>query len=179
MLSAQDACLVLIDIQEKLLPVMAEPERVAKNAAILVQVAKALDIPILWCQQVPRALGPTVDALASLLEGVEPGEKSAFSCCASELFLTQLAEIRTKTAILCGIETHVCVFQTARDLLKKGLSVHAAADATSSRTPENKQIGIDRMRQEGAVITSVEMCLFELLRDARHPKFRELVKLIK
>lgn len=179
MLTPQNACLVVIDIQEKLLPVMAEPERVVKNAAVLIEVAKALDIPILWCQQVPRALGPTVDELTGLLEDVDPIEKSSFSCYGAENFLVKLDEIQPKTAILCGIETHVCVFQTAADLLRKGMDVHVVADATSSRTLENKQIGLDRMKQQGAVITSTEMCLFELLKDAQHPKFRDLAKLIK
>jgi nicotinamidase-related amidase len=87
--------------------------------------------------------------------------------------------LKNQTAILCGIESHVCVFQTARDLIQHGLYVHVVADATSSRTNENKAIGLDRMAKEGAVITSTEMLLFELLRDAKHPQFRELAKLIK
>jgi nicotinamidase-related amidase len=179
MLTSLNACLVVIDIQEKLLPVMAEPERVVKNAAVLIHAAKALDMPILWCQQVPRALGPTINELTGLLEGVGPIDKSSFSCCGEENFLVKLDEIQPKTAILCGIEAHVCVFQTAADLLRKGMDVHVAADAVSSRTLENKQIGLDRMKQQGAVITSTEMCLFELLRDAKHEKFRDLAKLIK
>lgn len=179
MLTPQDTCLVIIDIQEKLLPVMAEPERVVKNAAVLIQIAQALNIPILWCQQVPRALGPTVNELNSLLEGVEPIEKSSFSCCSDKNFLARLDRLNPRTAILCGIETHVCVFQTAADLLRQGLEVHVVADANSSRTLENKQIGLDRMKQQGTVITSTEMCLFELLRDAKHEKFRDLSKLIK
>lgn len=179
MLDPQDTCLVIIDIQEKLLPVMAEPERVVKNAAVLIQIAQTLGIPILWCQQVPRALGTTVHELTRLLEGVEPIEKSSFSCCGEEKFIAKLDETKAQSAILCGIETHVCVFQTAADLLRQGLEVHVVADATSSRTLENKQIGLDRMKQQGTVITSTEMCLFELLRDAKHEKFRKLAKLIK
>ncbi len=179
MLTPLNACLVVIDIQEKLLPVMAEPERVVKNTTVLIQVAKALDMPILWCQQVPRALGPTVDELTGLLEGVDPIDKSSFSCCGEETLIAKLDETKAQSAILCGIEAHVCVFQTAADLLRKGMDVHVVADAVSSRTLENKQIGLDRMKQQGAVITSTEMCLFELLKDAQHPKFRELAKLIK
>jgi nicotinamidase-related amidase len=179
MLTPETTCLVVIDIQEKLLPVMAEPDRVVKNTGIMIQIAKALDIPILWCQQVPKALGPTVNELTLLLEGIEPIEKSSFSCGGNETFITKLDAVKPKSAILCGIETHVCVFQTAMDLRQKGLAVHVVADATSSRTLENKHIGLDRMKQEGATITSVEMCLFELLKDAKHPKFRELAKLIK
>ena len=179
MLTSENTCLVVVDIQEKLLGVMAEPEWVVKNTAVLIQIARHLNIPILWCQQVPRALGPTVGELASLLAGVEPINKSSFSCCGEEAFLAKIDELQARSAIICGIESHVCVFQTARDLIQHGLSVHVVDDATSSRTSDNKDIGVNRMAKEGAVITSTEMLLFELLRDAKHEKFRELVKLIK
>jgi len=179
MLTIENTCLVLVDIQEKLLPVMANPEQVARNAAVLIQIAQALDIPILWCQQVPKALGPTVAELAALLDGVEPIDKSTFSCGGDETFMKRIDDLKVQTAIVCGIESHVCVFQTAMDLIQHGLYVHVAADATSSRTNENKAIGINRMAKEGAVITSTEMLLFELLRDSKHEKFRELAKLIK
>jgi len=179
MLTIENTCLVIVDIQEKFLPVMANPEQVARNAAVLIQIAKALDIPILWCQQVPKALGPTVGELFSLLDDVEPIDKSTFSCGGDEAFMKRIDELKLQTAIVCGIESHVCVFQTVMDLIQHGLYVHVAADATSSRTQENKAIGINRMAKEGAVITSTEMLLFELLRDSKHPKFRELAKLIK
>ena len=179
MLTTQNTCLVLIDIQEKLLPVMNDPEQVVKNTSVLIQAAKSLDVPILWCQQVPKALGQTVGELSSLLDGLEPINKSSFSCGGDEQFIEQIDALKPRTAILCGIETHVCVFQTATDLIQKGLDVHVIADATSSRTQENKGIGINRMAKAGAVISSTEMLLFELLRNARHEKFRELAKLIK
>jgi nicotinamidase-related amidase len=179
MLTSENTCLVIVDIQEKLLGVMAEPERVVKNTAILVQIARALDIPILWCQQVPKALGPTVGELSSLLADIEPINKSSFSCCGKESFLARVNALKARSAILCGIESHVCVFQTARDLIQHGLYVHVVADAISSRTQDNKAVGVDRMAKEGVVITSTEMLLFELLRDANHEKFRELAKLIK
>ncbi|MHC4950371.1 MAG: hydrolase [Planctomycetota bacterium] len=179
MLTAESTCLVIIDIQEKLLRVMQDSEQVVKNTTILIQIAKALDIPILCCQQVPKALGPTIEELSSLLTGVESINKSTFSCCGDETFMRKVDRLKLQTAILCGIESHVCVFQTAMDLIQHGLYVHVVADATSSRTHENKSIGINRMAKEGAVITSTEMLLFELLHDAKHEKFRELSKLIK
>ena len=179
MLTAENTCLIVIDIQEKLLPVMQDPEQVVKNTSVLIQAAKSLSIPILWCQQAPKALGSTVGELSSLLEDLEPINKSSFSCGGEEPFLARIDELKAASAILCGIESHVCVFQTAMDLIQHGLYVHAVADATSSRTNENKAIGINRMAKEGAVITSTEMLLFELLRDANHEKFRELAKLIK
>jgi nicotinamidase-related amidase len=179
MLTAQNTCLILIDIQEKLLSLMNAPEQVVKNTSVLIQVAKALDIPILWCQQVPKALGPTVGELSSLLAGVEPINKTSFSCGGDERFIEQIDALKPRTAILCGIEAHVCVFQTAMDLIQHGLYVHVVADATSSRTQGNRGIGLNRMAKEGAVISSTEMLLFELLRNAKHEKFRELAKLIK
>jgi len=179
MLTAQNTCLVVIDIQGKLLHVMTNPEQVVKNTAVLIQAAKALDIPILWCQQVPKALGPTVEEVSSLLTDVEPIDKSTFSCCGDEAFMDRIDQLKPQTAILCGIESHVCVFQTAMALIQHGLYVHAVADAICSRTQENKTIGLNRMAKEGAVISSTEMLLFELLRDAKHPKFRQLAKLIK
>jgi len=179
MLTAENTCLIVIDIQEKLLPVMQDPEQVVKNTSVLIQAAKSLSIPILWCQQAPKALGPTVGELSSLLEDLEPINKSSFSCGGDEQFIEQIDALKPWTAILCGIETHVCVFQTAMDLIQKGLDVHVIADATSSRTKENKDSGINRMAKEGAVISSTEMLLFELLRNAKHEKFRELAKLIK
>ena len=179
MLTPENTCLVIIDIQEKLLPVMAEPERVVKNTAVLIQIAKALNMPILWCQQVPKALGPTVEEVACHLESVEPIDKSSFSCCGDEAFVAKLDEIKSQAAIVCGIESHVCVFQTAMHLVQKGLDIHVVADAISSRTNENKQIATGRMTKEGITVTSTEMLLFELLQDAKYEKFRELSKLIK
>ena len=172
-------CLVVIDIQEKLAAVMHERERLIKNSSIVVQIAQVLSIPVLWCEQAPRALGPTVSPLCDVLGGQEPIEKTSFSCCGQEAFETGLAQISPKTAILCGIESHVCVFQTAADLVQRGLGVHVIADAVSSRTKENKEIGLGRMAALGAVISSVEMLLFELLKDAKHEKFRDLAALIK
>lgn len=179
MLTIGNTCLVVIDVQEKILHVMQNPEQVVKNTAVLIQMAKILEIPILWCQQVPKALGPTVEELSGLLADVEPINKSSFSCCGDASFVAKVDELEAKSAILCGIESHVCVFQTARDLIQHGLYVHVAADAISSRTDENKRIGINRMAAEGATISSTEMLMFELLRDAKHEKFRELAKLIK
>ncbi len=179
MLRTEDTCLIVIDIQEKLLAVVQNPDQVVKNTSVLIQVSKSLNIPILWCQQVPKALGATAGELSILLEGIEPINKSSFSCAGDVQFMKQIDKLNTRTAVLCGIESHVCVFQTASDLIQKGLEVHVISDATSSRSHENKEIGINRMAKEWAVISSTEMLLFELLRDAKHEKFRELAKLIK
>ena len=179
MLTPQDTCLVVIDIQEKLHKLMFNRDQVETNSAILIKVAHALNIPILWCQQVPAALGPTIQPLASLLTDQSPFDKVTFSCWGDEAFAAKVEEIKPRTAILCGIETHVCVFQTAMNLIEKGVDVHVIADATSSRANENKQIALHRMAKAGVTLSVTEMCLFELLRTSKHEKFRELAKLIK
>ena len=179
MLDVKQCCLVVVDVQGKLAQLMHGREALFKNIQILIQAAKILDIPILWAQQCPAALGPTVPDIAELLTGNEPINKSAFSCCGDETFNTRLNELSRRQVLLCGIETHVCIYQTAVDLLCKGFAVDVPADAVSSRTLENKQIALQRMAGLGVNISSVEMALFELLRTAEHPKFRQIAKLIK
>jgi nicotinamidase-related amidase len=176
---SQSCCLVLIDVQEKLAAVMHDRERLIRNCAILIEMARALEIPVFWCEQTPKALGPTVSELKNLLSGNHPIEKTSFSVCGEAAFNQRMEEIGRPVVILCGIESHVCVFQTAADLLGRGLGVHVIADAVSSRTAMNKEIGLARMSGAGAIISSTEMLLFELLKDARHEKFRQLAALIK
>ncbi len=179
MLDVQKCCLIVVDVQGKLAQLMHAREALFKNIQILIQAARILDIPILWCQQCPAALGQTVPEIAEHLAGNEPIDKSAFSCCGDATFNSRLNELRRDQVLLCGIETHVCIYQTAVDLLAKGFHVDVLADAVSSRTLDNKQIAIRRMARYGINITSVEMALFELLRTAEHPKFRQVAKLIK
>jgi len=179
MLDVQKCCLVVVDVQGKLAQLMHAGEVLFKNIQILIQAAKILNIPILWCQQCPAALGPTVPEIAEPLAGNEPIDKSTFSCCGDEAFNAKLNKLARNQVLLCGIETHVCIYQTAVDLLARGFHVDVPADAVSSRTLDNKQIAIRRMAGRGVNITSVEMALFELLRTAEHPKFRQIAKLIK
>jgi nicotinamidase-related amidase len=188
MLDIQNCCLVVVDVQGKLARLMHDKESLFKNIQILIHAAKILNTPILWCQQCPESLGPTVSQIAELLSGVEPPNvlvgggpinKASFSCCGSDQFNAKLNELSRQQVLLCGIESHVCIYQTAIDLLRKGFSVDVIADAVSSRTPENKQIAINRMSAEGVKISSTEMALFELLKTADHPHFREIAKLVK
>ncbi|MBN1804342.1 MAG: isochorismatase family protein [Sedimentisphaerales bacterium] len=179
MLDIEDCCLVVVDVQGKLARLMYDKQVLFQNIKVLIETAKILEIPILWCQQVPDALGPTLPEIAELLSGNEPIDKSAFSCCGAEQFNVKLNELNRQQVILCGIETHVCIYQTAVDLLRKGFKVDLIADAVSSRAVENKQTGINRIAAEGANISCIEMALFELLRTAEHPKFRQIAKLIK
>ena len=179
MLDTEKCCLVIVDVQGKLAQLMHEKEKLFNNIEILIKGAKALDLAIIWCEQSPKALGPTIEQLAQHLCDHQPIAKCSFSCCGNEPFNEKLKAINPKQVILCGIETHVCIFQTAMDLLEKEYEVHVIADAVSSRTPENKQIALNRMDAEGAVISSTEMALFELLQTAEHEKFKEVVALIK
>ena len=179
MLDIQDCRLVVVDVQGKLAQLMYSRDALFKNIQILIGAARILEIPILWCQQCPDALGPTVPEIAQLLADNEPINKSAFSCCGAEQFNSKLNKLARNQIVLCGIETHVCIYQTAVDLLRKGFEVHIIADAVSSRTLENKQIALQRMAAEHANISCTEMALFELLRTAEHPQFRQIAKLIK
>lgn len=179
MLETEKCCLVIIDVQGKLAQLMHDKETIFRNIEILIKIARALDIPILWCEQNPKALGATIPQLAELLCDIEPIDKFSFSCCGDSKFVEKLKAAGRNQIVLCGIETHVCVCQTAIDLINDSYEVYVVADAVSSRTAENKAIALERMRGESAVIVSTEMVLFELLKTAEHEKFRELAKLIK
>ena len=178
MLEIQNSCLVVVDVQGKLAQLMHDKDVLFRNIQILIRAAHILDIPILWCQQCPNALGPTIPEIAGLLADREPINKSAFSCCGAEEFNSQLNKSARRQILLCGIETHVCIYQTVIDLLRKGFEVSVIADAVSSRALENKQIALQRMAAENANLYCTEMALFELLRTAEHPRFREIAKLI-
>jgi nicotinamidase-related amidase len=179
MLDIQKCCLVVVDVQGKLAQLMYEREVLFKNIQILIKAAKSLAIPIIWCQQCPEALGATLPDIANLLTDNKPINKASFSCCSEEQFNSKLKALGRQQVLLCGIEAHVCIYQTAVDLCKKGIKVDVIADAVSSRTLENKQTAISRMKTEGININCTEMALFELLRTAEHPKFKEIAKLIK
>ncbi len=179
MLEIRDCCLIVVDVQGRLAQLMTDRETLFKNIQILIQAAKILEIPILWCQQVPEALGPTLPEIAGLLAGIEPVDKASFSCCGEEKFNAELNSLAKEQVLLCGIETHVCIYQTAMDLMEGGLEVTILADAVSSRTEQNRQIALGRLAAEGAHISSTEMALFELLKTAKHPRFREIAKLVK
>ena len=179
MLNQNDCCLVVVDVQGKLAQLMHDKETLFKNIRILIQSAKILNIPVLWCQQVPTALGDTIPEIAELLTDNQPINKSSFSCCGCEEFNSKLENLGRQQILLSGLETHVCVYQTAVDLLANGYEVDVVADAVSSRTPANKDIGLKRIAAEGATISSVEMTLFEILKTAEHPQFKQIAKLVK
>src|SRR3954447_22365712 len=176
-----DRCaLIVIDIQEKLLPPIFEKERLLRNAQLLIRLAVILDIPIVSTTQYARGLGPTVPEVQSLLS--KPSiDKTAFSCFGSDAFCSAVKSIpgQQNTVLLCGMETHICVAQTALGALRQGYLVHVASDAVSSRTKCNWKIGLERMRAAGAVISSTEMIIYELMRSSSSAAFKELLPHLK
>lgn len=174
-----NSCLVIVDVQGKLAQLMYEKERLFGNLEILAKSANILGIKIIYCRQYPEALGDVIEQLTPHLESITPIDKFCFSCCASDEFSAALKAAAPRSVILCGIEAHICVCQTAIDLIDNGYEVHTIADAVSSRTAANRDIALKRMSQAGAKISSTEMVLFELLKTAKHPKFKEIAKLIK
>jgi|ERR1019366_7238828 nicotinamidase-related amidase len=178
-LTRAKAGLVVVDVQERLLPAIFEQQRVVQNTVSLIQGAAILQVPIFATEQYRKGLGPTVPEVATIIPGFAPMEKLAFSACGATGFVAALKQKKVSEAIVCGIEAHVCVTQTCLDLLEKGFRVFVAADAVSSRTPENCRAGLDRMRAAGAVIVSTEMVLFELLERAGTDEFKQILKLVK
>ena len=145
----------------------------------MIQATKILEIPIVWMEQIPEKLGQTSVEISQFLPDQTPIAKSSFSCCGEPVFMEKFKKIGRDQVLLTGIETHVCVCQTGNDLIQKGYDVQVVADCVSSRTKENKDIGIQRLLQSGARITSLEMIIFELLGNAEGDKFQEIVRLLK
>ena len=179
MLNIDKTALVIIDVQEKLSRVMYEKEKLFENLQKLIKGTKLLNIPIIVTEQNPNGLGPTVSEITPLLNDIKPVTKFSFSCCGEEPFMREVGKLNRKQLLLAGIEAHVCVYQTAVDLIEAGYEVHAVIDCTSSRTPENKALALDKMKSEGARLTSVEIALFELLRTAKSSKFKEMSQIVK
>lgn len=179
MVNVQDTALVLIDVQGKLAQVMHDSEALLSELEKLVQGAKILNIPILWVEQYPKGLGPTAEKLSKHLTDEAPIAKMEFSAYKNEQFKTALEKLNRQTMIVAGIESHVCVYQTVKDLLQANYHVEVVTDGVSSRTARNSEIGAEKMVSLGAKQTSVEMVLFELLETAEHENFREISRLIK
>ena len=180
-LDADRCALLVIDIQEKLLPPIFQKERLVRSSQLLIRAASILKIPTLFSTQYAKGLGGTVPEIASLLPGSEAVDKTFFSCFASDAFCSVIKRLPTQrnTLLLCGMESHICVAQTALAGLRDGYVVHVASDAVSSRTEWNWKIGLDRMRAAGAIISSTEMMIYELMRSSSSAAFKELLPHIK
>ena len=176
LLTPDGAVLLLIDLQQRLMPVITDHETVVARAVRLAEAARLLDVPVLATEQYPAGLGPTVPPLAAYPQVVLA--KTTFSATGDPGFAA-LLPAGASAVLLAGAEAHVCVLQTALGLLASGHRVVLVTDAIGSRDPADKALAIDRARQHGAEVVTSEMVLFEWLRDARHPKFREVQKLLK
>lgn len=178
MFTIEEACLVVVDVQGKLATIVDESEAVIDNVSKLVQAMKALEVPILWLEQNPSRLGGTALNIAQHLQG-QAIAKMTFSACQEQEFVDALKASGRTQFIVTGIETHICVYQTARQLKEQGLEVEVVVDAVSSRTKANKELGLEKMKALGILPTSTEMILYELLQRADHPHFKTVLQLVK
>lgn len=177
-LKPEESVLVLIDFQERLIPAVAQRDKVIKNANLLIQLANKLNVPVIITEQYPQGLGRTVPEINENLAGCKLVEKVKFSAMVPEL-QEVLGALGRKKIVIAGTETHICVFQTVRDLVEAGFTVHVVQDAVGSRFEENYQSGLELMRDLGAVITNTETVIFDMLKVAGTPVFREMSKLLK
>lgn len=180
-LEAEHCALLVIDIQQKLLPPIFQKDRLVRNSQLLIRLAGILKMPVLMTTQYSRGLGETVPEISSLLQGTQAIDKLPFSCFGSDTFCAALKRLpgNRNTVLLCGMESHICVMQTALGALREGYLVHVASDAVGSRTEWNWKIGLERMRGAGAVLSSTEMMIYELLRSSGSPAFKELLPYLK
>lgn len=177
--SPNNALLVLVDVQGKLARLMHDSEAMIHQQRVLVEACKLLEVPVVWAEQLPDKLGPTVPELAEKLDGLAPCAKGSFGCWGDETLRQAIRESGRDRILLAGIEAHVCVWQTAAALRSQDYQVHLICDAVSSRSPTNRDIAFRRMESAGVHLSNVEMVLFELMQDASHPRFRDVTRLFK
>jgi nicotinamidase-related amidase len=178
-LTTANAILIVVDVQGKLARIVHDSAVMIARIATLIQGAEILGLPILVTEQYPKGIGGTIEELALLVEGYPRIEKDAFSCCGEEAFMRELRAAGRTQVLLCGIETHVCVYQTGRDLLAQGFGVHLVLDAVSSRLRENKELAAAKLQALGASLTGVEMALFEMLEFSGTDSFRAISRLVR
>jgi nicotinamidase-related amidase len=179
MLKTENAALVIVDIQGTLAHAMHGKELLFKNVQKLIKGMQVLGIPILWLEQNPQRLGPTIPEIADLLSNIQPISKMSFSGCQNDRFMEALKALNRSQVLLAGIESHICVYQTSVDLVNLGYEVQVVTDAVSSRNLENKDIGLQKIKDSGATLTSVETALFELLKVAGGEQFKDILKIVK
>ena len=179
LLSADNTGVVLLDVQEKLMPVMERKERVTENILRLLHLSKLYDLPVVLTEQYPKWLGSTLSELKEALSSYDPIEKLCFNCCDDDTFNTRLGSEDLTNIILMGVESHICIFMTCISLLEKGYKIHVPQDAVDSRTDENWRIGLELMRGAGARITSTENIVYQILKKAGTKEFKEMLKRIK
>ncbi|EJM7153309.1 isochorismatase family protein [Vibrio parahaemolyticus] len=180
MLSKENTGLIVVDVQGKLATLMHESDALIENITKLVKGAKALDLPILWLEQNPERLGPTAEPIREVLESTHlPITKYTFDGCKEATFNVAVENAKVDTWLVCGIESHICVYQTAVSLRQSGYRVELVTDCVSSRTAANKALALAKLTANGVVLTGLEMCLYEMVEDCRAPEFKEILALIK
>ncbi|WP_164977557.1 hydrolase [Vibrio parahaemolyticus] len=180
MLSKGNTGLIVVDVQGKLATLMHESNALIENITKLVKGAKALDLPILWLEQNPERLGPTAEPIREVLESTHlPITKYTFDGCKEATFNVAVENAKVDTWLVCGIESHICVYQTAVSLRQSGYRVELVTDCVSSRTAANKALALAQLTANGVVLTGLEMCLYEIVEDCRAPEFKEILALIK
>ena len=176
---SEESILVVVDIQERLYPHMDKKDELTKKCLTLISGCKALNVPVVVTEQYTKGLGFTIDPINECLGESKHIEKMTFSCCGESNFMLKIEEHYKENIILCGIESHVCVLQTAIDLVKTGHQPVVVADAVSSRNPYDKEIALRRMEKEGVIITTVEAILFEMCRTSGTDSFKAISRLVK
>ncbi|HBC3523874.1 TPA: hydrolase [Vibrio alginolyticus] len=180
MLSKGNTGLIVVDVQGKLATLMHESDALIENITKLVKGAKALDLPILWLEQNPERLGPTAEPIREVLESTHlPITKYTFDGCKEATFKIAVENAKVDTWLVCGIESHICVYQTAVSLRQSGYRVELVTDCVSSRTAASKALALAKLTANGVVLTGLEMCLYEMVEDCRAPEFKEILALIK
>lgn len=179
MLAIDNSAVVLVDVQGTLARMVDDSAHVIHNIALLLEGARLLKLPIIWMEQLPEKLGQTVPELQALLHGIEPIAKKSFSGFGDANIRAAIEQSRRQHILLCGIETHICVYQTARDLLAHQYQAHIIGDAVSSRSALNKNLALQELARIGAHLSSVELALYQIMQTAEHPQFRDAVQLVK
>ena len=177
--SKEGSAILLVDYQEKFVPILHENEKTVGNIRLLLSGANIYSIPVIVSEQVPEKLGSTINELKEHTKGSIYFSKKAMSCCGQAGFIEELKKRNIKKIGVCGIEAHVCVLQTSLDLVQNGFQVHLVCDAITSRIPYNKEIAIRKMKQAGVIISSVETILFEVAYEAGTDEFKKLQQLLK
>ena len=179
MLIKEDTGLIIVDIQGKLARLVSDSDSLIAHCQKLIKGAKVLGLPIVWLEQNPEKLGRTVEELRPLLDQQEPIFKFTFDACEEDRFIQAISVSGRNSWLICGIEAHVCVYQTSLHLKKLDYDVHLVGDCISSRKRINKDLATTKLIQHGVSVTGLEMCLFELVKDCRSPEFKEILDLVK
>ncbi|PID88250.1 MAG: hydrolase [Bacteroidia bacterium] len=180
MLQQENTGMILVDVQGKLAEIVHESKTIKENIARLIQICQIMQLPVIWLEQYPKGLGKTVPELSDLLKDYSsPVEKISFSACGEENFNRQLTQSGRKQWLICGIETHICVYQTALDLKAQNYEPEIVVDCVSSRNPDDISFAVNKLQSKGIAATNLEMCTYELLKTSKRPEFKAILPLIK